>query len=120
MSIKLKIKANTLAAEARIIRKNEKRLRKFNQLHMAQKRNYHWADSARESLYRHRIDVVRPEARATHLARAYLKGSAYRSVEQSTRQPVADALIDKINAMVRKYGPGDCGPEDIQKWIEVA
>jgi hypothetical protein len=37
--------------------------------------------AAFNSLYRHNKDVVSVEARATHIARAFLKGKPFRSVE---------------------------------------
>lgn len=38
-------------------------------------------DMTRESMYRHRKDVVRPEARATFIAIAYIRGIPYENVE---------------------------------------
>ncbi len=57
----------------------------------------------------HRINVVRREARATHLARAYLMGRPYADVEQKTYQsPLFEkSLKSIIGAMVLKYGTGD-------------
>lgn len=83
--LELKVKAVTLAAEARIIRNLEKRLKRrkkdgtggmHNPLTFAQY----------NSLHRHRLDVVRPEVRATNLARAFLKGKKYRWVEEKTHE----------------------------------
>jgi len=82
----LKIKIKSLAAEAKIIRKEEKRV-KFQ--------------SIRESLYRHRIDVVRYEARHTHIAYGFLRGRTYAQIEANPKTP---PNWDKIRKMVEKYG----------------
>lgn len=63
----LKIKIKSLAAEAKIIRKEEKN-KKYLPLH-------------RESIYRHRIDVVRREARVSLIAYACIRNKPYSSLE---------------------------------------
>lgn len=62
----LKIKLKSLAEEARIIRKEEKR-------HIG---------TMRESLYLHRIHRVRTAARNTLLAYSYIRGRSYHQVER--------------------------------------
>ena len=105
MNVKLKIKAASLAAEARIIRKAER-----NQKRLARKRDPnggYWhpdADSTRVSLYHHRTGVVRNEARATHLALGLLNCQPYRDIERSTREPMPDAVVEKLISMANKYG----------------
>ena len=87
----LKIKIKSLAAEAKIIRKEEKRAR---------------SQSIRESLYRHRIDVVRYEARHTNIAYGFLRGRTYAEIEN---KPKTAPNWDKIRKMVEKYG-SHCQP----------
>lgn len=84
--IYLRVKINSLAAEAKIIRKEEKRCK---------------TQSIREGLYRHRIDVVRHEARHTNLAYGFLRGIEYRKME-----PITHIAPDwaKVRRMVQKYG----------------
>lgn len=94
MSLELKIKAKSLADEARTIRLEERRLKKARQGNSPQF----------QSIYLHRIGVVRREARATHLARAFLAGTPYRAVERETRCPIVDHVISRVVIMVRKYG----------------
>lgn len=89
MSLELTIKAKSLAEEARIIRKAEAFEKK--------QRN----TSAVNSLNVHRTQVVRPEARATHLARAMLNGMPYRYVEHIGSKPVPTA---RVVPMLVKYG----------------
>jgi hypothetical protein len=95
MSTELKIKFKSLSEEARIIKKEEKRLK-------AEGKTGH--NSEYDSVYRHRIDVVRPIARATHLARAYIKGMPYAVVERKTHNNEVMYLTKKIFEMVKKYG----------------
>jgi hypothetical protein len=89
----VRVKLKSLAAEARIIRKEE--LRTFGQL--------------REELYRHRMDVVRVEARATHIAYGLMRG---RTLEKMSDPNPPVAIIAKASVMYGKYGPkGEQHPE---------
>jgi hypothetical protein len=91
------VKVKSLAAEAKIIRKEEKRSK---------------LNSIREGLYRHRIDVVRCEARHAQLAYGFLRGIDYRKIE-----PKAKNLPNwqKVRKMIEKYGshyaPWSCNVE---------
>ena len=87
----LKIKVKSLAAEAKMIRKEEKRCR---------------TPSLREGLYRHRIDVVRRESRHTNLAYGFLRGRKYHEMEPNAKEAPDWA---KIRKMVEKYG-SHCAP----------
>lgn len=71
MKTYLRIKGLTLAAEARIIRKLEK--------------NRHINKGLRNSMYEHRVQVVRSEARSNHLALGFLKGRTMQQMEQPLR-----------------------------------
>lgn len=85
MSIRfLKVKVKTLAAEARIIRFEERR--SHGQL--------------RNDLHSHRVHVLRREARATLLAYGYARGKTYASMEGSPRS-VPD--WDRVERMIKKY-----------------
>ena len=88
MSTELKIKLKSLAAEARIIRQEEKKRRGKN-----------WGSTG-NTLHEHRIHVVRPEARATHIAYAFLRGGSLESVEGSAK---TEPEWKRVEAMVRKY-----------------
>jgi CRISPR/Cas system-associated endonuclease Cas1 len=80
----LKVKAKTLAAEARIIRHEERRNPK-----------------RRAGLAEHRRTVVREEARATHLAYGLIRG---RTLEQMERNARTAPKWDRVNRMLRRYG----------------
>ena len=71
----LKVKTQTLAAEARIIRRLERNA----------KRRYGGEHGLFKSLYQHRIGVVRSAARNHHLALGFLRGRSYRQMEDFAR-----------------------------------
>jgi hypothetical protein len=105
MSIELKIKYKHLALEPAIIRKEEQKILK-------QMRSAYCADTEKVynkyySLYHHRITVVRFEARATHLARAYLAGTPYEKLEKKIHDKFTfeNVIMPRVYSMVAKYGP---------------
>lgn len=114
MSIELKIKAKHLALEPAIIRKEEQKLLKqikhtkqhhqvnddFNDLTYPLHVKY-------SSLSAHRKWDVRNEARATHLARAFLHGQSYKDIEIKRHDEwvFKTYIIPRVFAMVAKYGP---------------
>lgn len=118
MSVELKIKSKHLGVEASIIRFEEQKLLKqyqwsLNQYLKAGNNDMYprWNDAAFNSycsLNKHRRWDVRNENRATFLARAYIAGKAYCSVEQK-RKPENEYtftafIIPRVVAMVAKYG----------------
>jgi len=91
MSVFLKIKLKSLAAEARIIRAQERKTKgKWN--------------GTREALYLHRVKDVRSEARSTHLAYGYLRGRTRCQIENKC---VVEPDWKRVEAMVKKYGALD-------------
>lgn len=82
----LKVKIKSLGEEARIIRKETKKAT---------------LPSIKNGLYRHRIDVVRVEARHTHLAYGFLRGREYRQIEHGAK---TKPDWKKVRRMVEKYG----------------
>lgn len=87
----LKIKLKSLAAEARIIRRQELKTKgKWNSL--------------REDLYIHRTRVVRRAARETGLAYGFIRGRAYPALERTCEVPPDWKEVGK---MVKKYGGTD-------------
>ena len=89
MSIRhLKVKIKSLAAEARIIRHEERQVRGLD----------------RVALSEHRRGIVRREARSAQLAYGYLRGRLYRQLERtcSTSRPGPDwAAVERL---VKRYG----------------
>lgn len=88
----LRIKIKSLAAEARIIRREELRTK----------------GPLREEMYQHRTQDVRLEARATQLAYGLLRGRTEQQLEPR-RRPMTDAEVQvlsvKVAAMLKRYGP---------------
>ena len=118
MSIELKIKSKHLSEEARIIRFEENKLLKQYQWSLNQYKTTgmndmypRWNDKAFMSycsLNNHRKWDVRNENRATFLARAYISGIPYKTVEQK-RNPDNEHtfqtfVLPRVFAMVVKYG----------------
>ena len=104
----LKIKIKSLAEEARIIRAAEDKL-KGQGVDNFQYPAEGW------KLYAHRIQVVRPEARATQLAYAYLRGVPYRKVEPISH---AEPNWHRVEKMVEKYGSQPFDRAAFHAWIK--
>lgn len=119
MSIELKIKSKHLALEPAIIRHEEHKLKKridwYKMKHQLTG-DVSWFGlyqnhpdlanlcSKRSSLQSHRRVQVREEARATYLARAYIKGIPYKVVEAKTVEKPPHAVMQSLIRMVMKYG----------------
>ena len=118
MSIELKIKSKHLALEPAIIRKEEQKLSK--QIKHYKMHHQITTDSdvfsyydkqpdlynlycKHSSLVSHRRWNVRNEARATYLARAYIKGVPYKVVESNVKETIHGAVMDSLVRMVLKY-----------------
>jgi len=120
MSYQLKIKFLSLAAEARVIKAQEKRTLAQMRKRRAKQKPVGKLEFQWSSMRDHRRFEVRVEARATHLARAFLKGMPYRKVEKEGSSHVRTR---RIAAMVRKYGKvkmtEDQSIEAVNDWLEV-
>ncbi len=86
----LRVKIKSLAEEARIIRREEKRAGKSGQLY--------------GELRNHRVGVVRREARAAHLAYGFIKGRPYEQMESTVHQG-NEAPWAHVEKLVKRYGP---------------
>jgi hypothetical protein len=123
MSIELKIKSKHLSEEAKIIRFEERKLFKQYQWSL---NNYRaaghndmyprWDDKAfmsYSSLNHHRKWDVRNENRATFLARAYIAGVPYNTVEHKRKEDKEHLfqwhVLPRVFAMVVKYGKREDG-----------
>ena len=117
MSIELKIKSKHLSEEAKIIRFEERKLLKqyqwsLDEYHKAGHNDMYprWNDKAFLSfcsLHNHRKWNVRNENRATYLARAYIAGIPYKTIEQK-RNPDNEHtfqtfVLPRVFTMVTKY-----------------
>ena len=121
MSVELKVKSKHLSEEARIIKFEErKQLKQYqwalNKWHSTGMNGMYprWDDKAFNtycSLNHHRKWDVRNENRATFLARAFIAGVPYTSVEQK-RKPENESYfqiltLPRVWTMVAKYGKED-------------
>lgn len=114
--IELKVKAASLAAESRIIRNLELRLKRRatvnNKLRPGLRDPRNLIPYIK--LHDHRTKEVRTEARATHLARAFLKGQPYQLLERKTyTQPP----LTRAGVIVIKYSADRAQAQtDFKKW----
>lgn len=88
----LRVKIKSLAAEAKIIRHEERRF----------KPRISHDDQTYFGLRDHRIFVVRAEARATQIAYGFLRGRSYAQIEPVSKRAKPD--WSKVEKMVAKYG----------------
>lgn len=118
MSIELKIKNKHLSEEARIIRFEERKCLsrfKYNiNKHYASGNNDEYKSYSDKnfmdyiSLSNHRKGVVRIENRATYLARAFISGVPYNTVEQKRNKDQEHeflvTVLPRVYSMVTRYG----------------
>lgn len=117
MSVELKIKSKHLSEEARIIRFEERKLAR--QVQYDKKQHYSAgsndpfitspAHSTMLNIKQHRRWDVRNENRATFLARAFLSGKTYASIEAKRNNDYTfwAFIVPRVLEMVNKYGPND-------------
>jgi len=120
MSVKLKIKMKSLGAEARFIRHEEKKA--CRGVHFLKDRQGHEATAAslrdiRASIYHHRVHVVRPEARASNLAYALLRGRKYKDVENTCHFEPDWARVTTLLTVFGGYGPNTAASA-VKTWSE--
>lgn len=131
----LKIKAKTLATEARYIRKEEHKVLR----HSRWLRNFEDTEDARQQAYdrfwglhSHRTNELRKEARATYLAYAFLRGVPYSQVENTADpqswflgkngnqyivHPHLQETVNRISKMATKFGNQPVSTETINSWL---
>jgi len=104
--VELKVKAASLAAEARIIRRLELRLKRRKTASGKMKAGLRDPRNCEPffKLQDHRRKEVRSEARATHLARTFLKGQPYELVEQKAYDWPP---LKRAGEIAAKYAAGD-------------
>lgn len=109
--IELKIKAKHLALEPAIIKKEERKLLKFANSMYKDDPQFKLKQSAgwkAASLHSHRIMKVRIEVRGTQLARAFLAGKPYSSVEHKRkpeREYEFECAVKRAKSIAKNYGP---------------
>jgi hypothetical protein len=105
MSIKLKIKSKHLALEAGVIRFEELKLKRQIEWLKTHQKDEASFRSEWESLNSHRRFEVRNEARATYLARAYIEGRKYKTIEHEIKDlgTFNSYILPRVVSMVVKY-----------------
>lgn len=118
MTVELKIKAKHLAAEAKIIRfeenKYKERIKNTKKLEQIEKLTYTF-----QSLRNHKRFDVKNEARATHLARAFIKGVPYSTIEKKRTNDdyFRMWILPRVHMMSMKYGSRKTTIDDIKSWV---
>lgn len=110
--VELKVKINSLAAEAALIRKQERRALKsarWNNVHRGNDASYYGLHAR---LRAHRVSRVRKAARASQLAFAFLVGRPYRTVER-----VGSSAPDwkEVAKNIRAFSV-DADPDAFEAW----
>jgi len=108
MSIKLKIKSKHLALEAGVIRFEEQKLKRQIEWLKTHQKDEATFRSEWESLNSHRRFDVRNEARATYLARGYIEGRKYETIENNIKDlgTFNSYILPRVVSMVIKYKLG--------------
>lgn len=119
MSIELKIKSKHLSLEAGVIRFEENKLKKQAKWLRDNQKNAGAVESTLNSLNSHRKWDVRNENRATFLARAYIGGKSYKTVEATVKDTAVLTyyIVPRILSMVQKYHSRSISQQDILNWI---
>ena len=109
MSIELKIKSKHLGLEAKVIKHEENKMKKQIRWQSDHGTADYHLISQYQSIHNHRVLDVRNENRATFLARAYLAGRPYKTVEQKIHDMTVLKcnILPRVFEMVNKYGPSE-------------
>lgn len=113
----LKIKIVSLAAEARLIRGDERRYRRLSGNSKAKAETRQRALSTWVCLRQHRIIEVRREARSACLAYGFLRGRAYHQLESKC---YTEPNWARVKAIALKYGDGPNLEARFKAWREAA
>lgn len=139
MKVYLKVKIKSLAAEAQMIRSEERkcnigcrarvkirrRLRKSNELTTTERSKMERqlaapsekAMKAFWGLRYHRVYDVRGEARAAHVAYGFLRGRTYAQVEGAA---LSSPDWPRVEALVKKYGDESDRMQKFAEWRSAA
>ncbi len=110
--VKLRVKSRSLAEEAKIIRHEKRRAKAAKRTGLV------------NELHGHHMGVVRPTARFTHLAIAYLRGVPYRVVERTNKpgnelRPNAHGFRFVVDMVSRHGGiTRDAAYEGLSVWCK--
>lgn len=120
MSIELKIKSKHLGLEAKVIKFEEEKLKRqirwFCNKLMPVDTKLVWKLN---SLTNHRKWDVRNENRATFLARAFIAGVPYKTVEHKCKDVILRTMyiMPRVLSMVTKYHNRKITEQDLHDWV---
>lgn len=126
MKTYLKIKICSLAAEAKIIKCEERKWFKFigtkqipgkavdGVIPYTTKNIYKKDHPLRMGLRQHRIDVVRPECRHSNIAYGYMRGRAYKQIENKC---YVQPNWERVAEIVRKFSGAKYIAEGLRKQL---
>lgn len=119
MSIELKIKSKHLGLEAKVIKFEEAKLKKQLRWHSKVQSPNQKLEWKLNSITEHRKWNVRNENRATFLARAFIAGVPYKTVEHKVKDQakLTVYILPRVLSMVQKYHDRKLEIEDIKEWI---
>jgi hypothetical protein len=119
MSIELKIKSKHLSLEAKVIKFEEAKLKKQIRWHSKVQSPNKKLEWKLNSITEHRKWNVRNENRATFLARAYIAGVPYKTVEHKCKDVYLreQRILPRVLSMVKKYHSYKLEIEDILNWV---
>ena len=122
MSIELKIKSKHLGLEAKVIKFEEAKLKKQIRWYCDRYSPNDKLVWKLNSITNHRRWNVRNENRATFLARAYIAGVPYSTVER-TRKPENEYkfriyVLQRVLSMVQKYHDRKIEMEQLLNWTK--
>ena len=121
MSIELKIKSKHLGLEAKVIKFEEAKLKRQRKWLANHQKSTNLVESQFSKLTNHRKFDVRNENRATFLARAFIDGRPYKTVERS-RKECDEAkflyyVLPKVLRMLQTYSSSTIMTLDIRNWM---
>lgn len=121
MSIELKIKSKHLGLEAKVIKFEEAKLKRQIRWHtkaLSPNNKLVWKLN---SIVHHRKWDVRNENRATFLARAFIAGVPYKTVEHKRKPENEYAfqiyVMPRVQAMINRYHDRNITKENLEAWI---
>lgn len=134
MSVKfLKVKIKSLAVEAKIIKLEERKAKQSYRYHKSCQGHEEQYETALDTFWGlrfHRKNEVGPEARASHLAYAFIRNRSYLSTEASPdlvgyllngigihHEGYYKNLLTRIARLATKYGLNEVSVDDIETWI---
>lgn len=119
MSVVLKIKSKHLALEAAVIRFEERKLNSQIKWLKARQQPLTGLDCMLNSLAAHRRWDVGNENRATFLARAYIVGRPYLTVENKVkdRGVLTYHIVPRVVSMLKKYHNYKITSTEVMNWI---